>query len=125
MKVCILVKINIFIKALDMKTITKMSLITLIGLIKITKILFSKNIGFLCNFIIYIIPVANAYNYTVNRWNIGSVLFSLALYPIIFELTYKYYLKKRISEAHQLADKIIVDIKGECENQQKKSTSDF
>lgn len=87
-----------------MKTNTKIILITLRTILKITKIFFSKEVGFFANFAIFLISPLQIYGCQIP---LSNILFILIMYPIFFEVIYEFFLKNKVKEAHKLADKAI------------------
>jgi len=76
----------------------------------ILKTLFSKGMGFCVNFLIFMVPIAMKIDFAITRETIGFIALSLIIYPIFFELIYKYLFKKSVVEVHERIDSVIYSI---------------
>jgi heme/copper-type cytochrome/quinol oxidase subunit 4 len=90
-------------KAKNYKKIQKIILIVI-------KAMFNKTVGFFANLCILMIPFAYVINFSINDSNIFLVIFALILYPIFFEMWYRFYLKKELYKLHLQINKAINDI---------------
>lgn len=76
----------------------------------VVKLLSSKWIGFIANLLIFIIPIAYKINFSINNNTIVFFISSLIVYPIVYELIYRYFLKKQLVELHTIIDDVIYSI---------------
>ncbi len=85
----------------------------------ILKTLFSKGTGFFVNFFIFMTPVAMKIDFTITSQTIGFVILSLIIYPIFFELMYKYFFKKSVVEVHEKIDSVVYSINNNFQEEEK------
>jgi len=74
------------------------------------KTLFSKGMGFFVNFFIFMAPVAMKIDFSITQQTLGFITLSLIIYPIFFELMYRFLFKKKVIEVHGMIDGVVHSI---------------
>lgn len=94
-----------------MKINEKVKLKCLRAMLLFIKLLNKKQMMFLVNYVIFMIPVINATEFLIREYLVYYLVMSLIVFPVSFELIYFIVAEKRMNEANRLINELLYDIK--------------